>query len=302
MLQPVVGRALLIALGVCSYLLLSTAVGAAQPLEQSAPHLPRGQFGGTFRRMLGANPVTLDPAWVTDAYGRAVVSQVFDGLVQFDANLKPIPALAEFWEASRDGRTWTFTLRQGVTFHNGREVTAQDVVYSFTRLLDATKPLPVAELFQHIQGAKEFRAGKAASVRGLQAQDRYTFHMVLEEPLAPLLTVLGLANTAVVPQEEVEKPGGDFGHAPVGTGPFKFVRWQPNQKIVLEANDQYYEGRPFLDTVIFKIVVGSKLEQRFAEFLKGNLEETIIPSEKLDEVRVNPQYRQYQYFRKPTLK
>jgi oligopeptide transport system substrate-binding protein len=301
MLQPVVGRALLIALWVCSYLLLYTTVGATQALKQAALHLPGAQFGGTFRRMLGANPITLDPALVTDAYGGSVVRQIFDGLVQLDANLKPIPALAEFWEASRDGRTWTFTLRQGVKFHNGQEVTAQDVVYSFTRLLDAAQPLSVAELFQHIQGVKEFRAGKAPSVQGLQAQDRYTFRMVLEEPLAPQLTVLGLAYTAVVPQEEVEKPGGDFGHAPVGTGPFKFVRWQPNQEIVLEANDQYYQGRPFLDAVVFKIIVGVKLEQTFAEFLKGNLEETIIPSGKLDEVRVNPQYRQYQHVRKPTL-
>jgi len=301
MLQPVVGRALLIALWVCSYLLLYAVVGAAQPLEQAAPHLSGPQFGGTFRRMLGSNPVTLDPALVTDIYGRPIINQVFDGLVQFDVNLKPIPALAEFWEASRDGRTWTFTLRQGVKFHNGREMTAQDVVYSFTRLLDAAKPLPVAELFQHIQGAREFRAGKSPSVQGLQAQGRYTFQMVLEYPLAPLLIVLGLTNTAVVPQEEVEKPGGDFAHAPIGTGPFKFVLWRPNQEIVLEANDQYYEGRPLLDTAIFKIVVGSKLEERFAEFLKGNLEETIIPSGKVDEVRVNPHYRQYQHVHKPTL-
>ena len=170
MLQPIVSWALLMALWVCSYLLLYTAVGAPQPLEQSAPHLPQPQFGGTFRRMLGANPVTLDPALVTDAYGGTIVRQIFDGLVQFDATLKPIPALAEFWEASRDGRTWTFVLRQGVKFHNGREVTALDVVYSFTRLLDATEPLPVADLFQHIQGAREFRAGKAPSVQGLQAR------------------------------------------------------------------------------------------------------------------------------------
>jgi oligopeptide transport system substrate-binding protein len=276
MLQPVVGKALLMALWVCSYLLLYTAVGGTQPLDHSAPQLPGAQFGGMFRRMLGANPVTLDPALVTDNYGITVVNQIFNGLVQFDANLKPIPDLAEFWEASRDGRTWTFTLRQGVKFHNGREVTAQDVVYSFTRLLDATEPLPVADLFQNIQGAREFRAGKAPSVQGLQAQDRYTFRMVLEEPLAPLLTVLGLTNTAVVPQEEVEKLGGDFGYAPVGTGPFKFVRWQPGHEIVLAANDQYYEGRPFLDAVVFRIIVGAKLEKTFAEFLKGNLEETII--------------------------
>jgi peptide/nickel transport system substrate-binding protein len=105
----------------------------------------------------------------------------------------------------------------------------------------------------------------------------------------------------VVPQEEVEKPGGDFGHAPVGTGPFTFVRWEPNQEIVLEANDHYYEGRPFLDSIVFKIVVGSRWEERFAEFLRGHLEETVIPSGKMEEVRVNPQYRQYQQVRKPTL-
>jgi peptide/nickel transport system substrate-binding protein/oligopeptide transport system substrate-binding protein len=104
-----------------------------------------------------------------------------------------------------------------------------------------------------------------------------------------------------VPQEEVEKLGGDFGHTPVGTGPFKFDRWQPNQEIVLAANDQYYMGRPFLDAVVFKIIAGVKLEKTFAEFLKGNLEETIIPSGKVDEVRVNPQYWRYQHVRKPTL-
>jgi peptide/nickel transport system substrate-binding protein/oligopeptide transport system substrate-binding protein len=251
--------------------------------------------------MLGANPITLDPAWVTDLYGRAIVTQVFDGLVQLETNLKPIPALAEFWEASRDGRTWTFTLRQGVTFHNGREVTAQDVVYSFTRLLEASQPPPVAQLFQDIEGAQEFRAGDTPRVRGLQAQDRYTFRLVLAGALAPHLLILGLASTAIVPQEEVEKPDGDFGHAPVGTGPFKLVRWQPNQEIVLAANDQYYAGRPFLDAVVFKIMPGAPLEHTFAEFLQGHLEETIIPGGQLEEVRGNPHYRPYLHVHKPTL-
>jgi oligopeptide transport system substrate-binding protein len=125
--------------------------------------------------------------------------------------------------------------------------------------------------------------------------------MVLEEPLAPFEAVLGLPKTAVVPQEEVEKPGDRFGRAPVGTGPFKLVRWEPNQEIVLAANDHYYEGRPFLDDVLFKIVVGGKMEEWFAEFLQGNLEEAFIPSEKTEEVRTDPKYRQYQLFRKPTL-
>jgi peptide/nickel transport system substrate-binding protein/oligopeptide transport system substrate-binding protein len=263
--------------------------------------MPGAQFGGVYRRVLGDNPVTLDPAFVTDIYGRAVVSQVFDGLVQFDADLKPLPALAEFWEASRDGRTWTFTLRRGVTFHHGREMTAHDVVYSLTRLLNLKRPLPVAELFRHIQGATEFMQGKTRSVQGLTAVDRYTLQIMLDEPLASALALLGLANAAVVPQEEVEKLGERFGLAPVGTGPFKFVRWEPNQEIVLAANDHYYEGQPFLDTIVFKIVVGNKLEEMFAEFLQGNLEETIIPSGKRDEVRADPRYQQYQRVHIPTL-
>jgi peptide/nickel transport system substrate-binding protein/oligopeptide transport system substrate-binding protein len=270
-------------------------------LAQPRPTTPEAKFGGTFRRMLGYNPSTLDPALLSDIYGRTIVSQIFDGLVQFDTNLNPLPALAEFWEASRDGRTWTFALRRGVKFHHGREMTAHDIAYSFTRLLDPVQPLPAAELFRYIQGAKKSMQEKPQSVEGLRVLDRYTLQIVLDKPLAPSLVVLGLAHAAIVPQDEVEKQGKHFGHAPVGTGPFKFVQWTPNQEIVLEANDQYYEGRPFLDTVVFKIFSGVKLEETFAEFLKGNLEETIIPSNKIEEVSGDPAYQKYQRFYNPML-
>src|SRR5919201_1339839 len=234
-----------VSLWVCCYLLVHTAFASAERAGRPELEMLGAQFGGTYRRMLGDNPSTLDPASLIDIYGRAVVTQVFDGLIQFDADLKPIPALAEFWEASQDGRTWTFALRRGVTFHHGREVTAHDVVYSFTRLLDPKRPLPVTELFRHIHGATEFMQGKTKSVQGLKALDRYTLQMVLEEPLASALAILGLAHAAVVPQEEVERLGERFGRAPVGTGPFKFVRWAPNREIALAANEQYHEGRPF---------------------------------------------------------
>jgi peptide/nickel transport system substrate-binding protein/oligopeptide transport system substrate-binding protein len=192
-------------------------------------------------------------------------------------------------------------LRQGVKFHHGREVTAADFVYSFTRLLSTQQSIPVTEFFQRIQGAKDFVQGKTSHVWGLQAPDRYTLQIVLEEPCISSLAILALANAAVVPREEVERLGEGFARAPVGTGPFKFVQWEPTKEIVLEANEHYHEGRPFLDTIVFKIGVGGKLEERFAEFLKGNLEEAFIPGGKTDEIATDPQYQQYQFIRKPML-
>jgi peptide/nickel transport system substrate-binding protein/oligopeptide transport system substrate-binding protein len=113
------------------------------------------------------------------------------------------------------------------------------------------------------------------------------------------LSVLGLGNAAVVPKEEVERLGDDFAHAPVGTGAFKFVRWEPNKEIVLEANEHYYDGRPFLDSIVFKI--GENFEEEFAQFLKGDLEETIVPSGRTDEILADSKYQKYQFIRKPTL-
>ena len=114
---------------------------------------------GTYRRPLGNDPRTLDPARISDIYSLSVTHQIFDGLVRFDHTLTISPALAQYWRSSRDGLTWTFTLRKGVKFHHGREVTADDVVFSLTRILDPkTKSRRGGSLHEH-QGRAGLRQG-----------------------------------------------------------------------------------------------------------------------------------------------
>src|SRR5262245_47347228 len=106
------------------------------------------KYGGVYRKALQSEPVTLDPAFAESIYAVSVVQQMFDGLVQFDADLNVIPGIARSWSASRDGLVWTFQVRQGVKFHHGREVTAHDVVYSLTRLLNPQAKSPHTGLIE----------------------------------------------------------------------------------------------------------------------------------------------------------
>ena len=274
----------------------SVVMAAAAPLKQK--DLTQ-RFGGVYRRPLGGNPSSLDPAHTRGDIAHTVMNQIFDGLVQFDALLNPIPAIAGFWEASVDGLTWTFYLRKQVKFHNGREVTADDFIYSFTRILDPAVQSPVVNLFKPIRGAEDFLAGKTSRVEGLHALDRYTLQITLKEPYTPLLSILAMPNAKVVPREEVEKLGDQFGLRPVGSGPFSFGSWESDRQIVLQAYDFYYEGRPFLDQIIFKIVKEDLAS--LSDFRNGELEESIVPNTKAGEIRDNPDFRSYIHRSKPTL-
>ncbi len=234
---------------------------------------------GVYRRPLGHDPGTLDPARVRDIYSLAVTRQIFDGLVQFDQTLTITPALAQFWKASRDGLTWIFTLRKGVKFHNGREVTADDVVYSLTRILDPKVKSVVAELFINIKGGREFREGKAKHVSGLTALDRHTVQVVLNEAPVPFVSVLAVGHAKVVPKDLVEREGEAFGTHPIGTGPFKFVRWERGKEIVLAANPDYFDGAPRIARVRYKIFLGEQFDSMYEEFQRGNLEDTPVPAQ-----------------------
>jgi peptide/nickel transport system substrate-binding protein/oligopeptide transport system substrate-binding protein len=250
---------------------------------------------GAYRRPLAADPSTLDPARQRDIYSLAVGQQLFDGLVEFDQTLRIMPALAQFWVGSRDGLTWTFTLRKGVKFHNGREMTSDDVVYSFTRLLDPRVRSGGADLFMHIQGATEFREGRAKQVTGITAPDRYTVRITLTEAPVPFVSLLAVGQAKIVPREIVEEQGEGFGSQPVGTGPFRFVRWERGKEIVLAANTDYFDRPPKLARLVFRIF-GGRLEGAFPEFQSGALEDSWIPTKDYRQIIAS---QAYQYVRRP---
>ncbi len=257
--------------------------------ERSAePRLPVD--GGAYRRPLGNDPATLDPARIADVYSRSVAQQIFDGLVQFDQTLSVMPALAQFWKASRDGLTWTFTLRKGVKFHHGREVTADDVVYSLTRIVDPHTKSGEADLFLTIRGAQDYREGRAPRISGLSAPDPYTVQITLTEATVPFVSVLAVGHAKIVPRDVVEQQGQNFGNQPVGTGPFKFVRWERGQEIVLAANPDYFDGPPRLSRVVYRIFPGEQRDRVFQEFQAGALEDAPVPSKDYRQIVASQKY------------
>ena len=145
------------------------------------------------------------------------------------------PGLAEKWSVSDDGLKYTFNLRKGVKFHNGDELKADDVIYTFDRMLDpATKALNT-DFVDMIAGAKERMDGKATSVSGLKKIDDYTVEITLAAPFAPFLANIATPAGSIYSKAATTKAGKDFGTKPVGTGPFKLESWTPDSEVVLSA-------------------------------------------------------------------
>ena len=254
--------------------------------------------GGIYRRPVEFIPGKLDPAFSTDIYGVMIIQQIFDGLVQFDKDLNIIPGIAKSWKISPDGLTYTFYLREGIKFHNGREVTADDFVYSFTRIIDPKNKAPAAHLLEKVLGFKEFQDGKTNYVKGLKFVDKFIFEIKLSELFYPFISTLGINHFKVIPREEIEKPTPDFTKFPIGTGPFKFVSMKEGEEIVLVANPDYFEGRPYLDKIVFKIFHGALREKILKEFKEGNLDESFISPGELEHMGKD---KRYIFLQKPIL-
>src|SRR2546430_1048901 len=184
---------------------------------------------------------------------------------------KLVAHLAESFTVSADGKSYTFKLRRGVKFHNGREVTAADVKYSLERTLNPKTQSPGAGFFGDIVGTKEFADGKAKEVSGIKTADTYTIAFTLSKPNAAFLHILALNFAHVVPKEEVEKAGADFGHKPVGTGAFKVKEWVLGQRLVLTRNPDYFvKGRPYLEEIVFQ--VGVEPNVAFLKLQRGEVD------------------------------
>ncbi len=236
--------------------LLSALAGAALAgLAATASWAEEPRMGGTMTVTYKDDVSTLDPAIGYDWQNWSMIKSLFDGLMDYrPGTTELVPDLAEGYEISGDGKTYTFTLRQGVKFHNGREMTADDVKYSLERVIDPKTQSPGAGFFGAIEGFEALNSGEADTLSGVEAVDDHTVRITLSRPDATFLHVMALNFAHVVPKEAVEEWGQDFGKHPVGTGAYSMEEWTLGQRVVFARNEDYYkEGVPRLDKIVFEV-------------------------------------------------
>jgi len=219
------------------------------------------------------DPRSLDPALSTDVPTGRAVAYVFDGLTRFTPDAKVVPGLAKSWDVSADGITYTFHLRSGVKFHDGRPFTANNVVASFQRVLDpATKGGRGWPLYP-IKGAEDYAASKAKTISGMAAPNDSTVVITLKEPFSIFPKLLAMPVTSVIPGN----PSADFGQKPIGTGPWKFVEWRHDDYLRFAKNPDYFDGAPKTDSLMARII--PEMSTATAEFEAGNVDVLNVPDE-----------------------
>jgi peptide/nickel transport system substrate-binding protein len=210
---------------------------AASATTAAAAGAP-AKTGGILKVGVSQDAVGFDPHLTNATASYRVLENVYSGLLRFNEKLEITPDLATEYTQT-DPTTYTFKLRKGVKFHNGREVKASDVTYSLNRIKDPATASP--------------RAGQLAQIASMETPDEYTIVIKLKAPFSPLLAVLADVTTAIVPKETVDANGGKMDKVADGTGPFKLVEYVPNTRIRLEKNANYYvAGKPYLDGITFQ--------------------------------------------------
>ena len=262
---------------------LTMACTDGSPRDRGAPR--RGAVGPTELRLMGGDPSTLDPVMEP---GRNYKVEIFSGLVKLNEGLQVVPDIAERWTVSDGGRTYTFHLREGARFHDGKPVGAADVIYSLERAAaPETGSLLAHTYLGDILGVRERLRGEAASIVGAVAMDEKTVRITTDAPKAYFLAKLTYSPGAVVDRETVAR-GSDWYKEPNGTGPFKLGRWEEDKEIVLERNPHFYDGPPKVERVKF-FLAGPGLRR----YENGEVDVVTVPLEALDRVleRRDPLHR-----------
>jgi peptide/nickel transport system substrate-binding protein len=199
----------------------------------------------------GGDSTSLDPITTTEGETFKVTENIFETLVAFGEQDTTInPGLAEDWEVTEDGLTYTFKLRQGVKFHDGTDFNADAVVFNFNRWMNGD-----ADKFPYYTMFGGYVADEGHVIQEVTAVDANTVKFVLKRPQAPFLKNLAMSPFGIASPAAVEQYGEEFRKNPVGTGPFKFVEWRENDTITLEKNADYWqEGLPKLNKVIFRVI------------------------------------------------
>ena len=229
--------------------------------------------GGTLIFGRGGDSVGLDPAHEEDGESFKVCENIYDTLVQYkDESTEVEPGLAESWESSEDGLTWAFHLRTGVKFHDGTPFNAEAVLFSLNRQHDPIHP------FHTVGGPYIYWSdtGLAEIVDKITAPDAYTIQITLKRPYAPFIYTIAMTPFSIVSPTALQKWKEDFTNHPVGTGPFKFLRWDRGDKVVLEANKDYWGGRPPLDRIIFRSIPDNSV--RLIELQNGSIHTMEFPN------------------------
>jgi len=244
--------------GLALTLALVLALAACQneppPPKISGPAEPA--YGGAMVEGSIGDASNLIPYIASDSASSAVTGLVYNGLVKLDKNLEIVPSLAHKWEISPDGLTITFHLRQGVKWHDGQPLTAEDALFTYKFVTDPQTPTPYAADLLEVEKA--------------EVLDTYTFRVRYKRPFSRALYAwLG----DIVPRHLLE--GQDvrqspLARRPVGTGPFMFVSWKTGASIELKANPDYFEGRPYLDRIVYKII--PDMATMFLELKAGNVD------------------------------
>jgi peptide/nickel transport system substrate-binding protein len=213
--------------------------------DETSGNTEKPKDGGNLIIGTSGSPTLFNPYYSEDTASSDIEGMIFNGLVTVDENLNPVGDLAKNWDISDDGLTYTFHLKDNVKWQDGQPFTADDVVFSYSIPMNKDYTGPRASDFEKIKEVK--------------ALDEHTVQVTLKQPFAPFLTstagygILPKHLLQDVPIKELDKASFNT-KQPIGTGPYKFVEWKDGQYVKLEANKDYFEGRPHIDTVTIKFI------------------------------------------------